>query len=87
MENEVQAKIFRLLDIISVEVSANRVETSELRGELRSETSKLRDEMRSGFGRVDRRLGHLETRVENVETELRSFRLEFERRIAPLEAP
>ena len=81
MENEAQAKILQLLDVISVEVAANRTDTSE-----------LRDEMRSGFSRVERRLGNLEIRVENVETEvrivqtdLRSFRGEFERRIAPLE--
>jgi len=81
MENEAQAKILRLLDVISVEVAANR-----------SDTSELRDEMRAGFGRVERRLGNLEIRVENVETELRivqtdlrDFRGEFERRIAPLE--
>ncbi len=81
MENEAQAKILQLLDVISVEVAANRTETSE-----------LRNEMRAGFGRVERRLGNLEIRVEGVETELkmvqtdlRSFRGEFERRIAPLE--
>jgi len=81
MEDEAQAKILQLLDVISVEVAANRNDTSE-----------LRDEMRAGFGRVERRLGNLEIRVENVEkelrvvqTDLRSFRGEFERRIAPLE--
>jgi predicted nucleic acid-binding Zn-ribbon protein len=81
MEDEAQAKILQLLDVISVEVAANRNDTSE-----------LRDEMRAGFGRVERRLGNLEIRVENVETELRvvqsdlrSFRGEFELRIAPLE--
>jgi septation ring formation regulator EzrA len=81
MEDEVQTKILQLLDVISVEVAANRNVTSE-----------LRDEMRAGFGRVERRLGNLQIRVENVETELRvvqtdlrSFRGEFERRIAPLE--
>jgi len=88
VENEAQAKILQLLDVISVEVAANRTDTSE-----------LRNEMRSGFGRVERRLGNLQIRVENVEielrivqtdlrtvqTDLRSFRGEFERRIAPLE--
>jgi hypothetical protein len=55
-------------------------------------TSELRNEMRAGFGRVERRIGNLEICVENVETEvrvlqtdLRSFRGEFERRIAALE--
>jgi len=67
MENEAQAKILQLLDVISVEVAANRGETSSLR----NETSSLRDEMRAGFGRVERRLGNLEIRVESVETELR----------------
>jgi hypothetical protein len=74
MEDEARAKILQLLDVISVEVAANRNETSE-----------LRSEMRAGFGRVERRLGNIEVRVETVETELRSFRGEFERRIAPLE--
>jgi hypothetical protein len=92
MESEIQAQILHLLDMISVEVGANRGETSSLRNEFRNETSSLRNEMRSGFGRVERRLGNLEGRVENIETELRvvqtdlrSFRGEFERRIAPLE--
>jgi tetrahydromethanopterin S-methyltransferase subunit G len=60
MENEAQTKILQLLDVISVEVAANRHETSE-----------LRTEMRAGFNRVDHRLGNLENRVENVEAELR----------------
>jgi len=85
MEDEVQTKILQLLDVISIEVAANR-------NDVRNETSSIREEMRAGFGRVERRLGNLEIRVENVETELRvvqtdvrSFRCEFERRIAPLE--
>ncbi|HEY5020897.1 MAG TPA: hypothetical protein VII30_00275 [Gemmatimonadaceae bacterium] len=63
MEDEARAKILQFLDVISVEVAANRNETSE-----------LRSEMRAGFGRVERRLGNIEVRVETVETELRSFR-------------
>ena len=89
MEDGVQAKIFQLLDVISIELAANR---DEIRDELRKETGGLRDEMRLGFSRVERRLGNLETRVEGletrvggVETELRSFRCEFDRRITPLE--
>ncbi len=81
MEDEAQTKILQLLDVISIEVAANRNETAE-----------LRTEVRAGFGRVERRLGNLEIRVENIETELRivqtdlrEFRGEFERRIAPLE--
>jgi hypothetical protein len=74
MEDETTTKVLQLLDVISVEVAANRNETSE-----------LRSEMHAGFGRVERRLGKLEVRVETVETELRSFRAEFERRISPLE--
>jgi predicted RNase H-like nuclease (RuvC/YqgF family) len=95
MEDATAAKVLQLLDVISVEVAANRNETSE-----------LRTEMRAGFSGVERRLGNLEVRVETVgtkvqsletgvrsletgvrslETELRSFRGEFERRIVPLE--
>ena len=92
MKKQTEEKILQLLDVISVEVAANRNETTELRSELRSETTSLRTEMRAGFGRFDRRLGNLETRVESLETEvhemkvdLRDFRGEFERRIAPLE--
>jgi predicted nucleic acid-binding Zn-ribbon protein len=96
VENEAQTKILQLLDVISVEVAANRNDTAE-----------LRTEMHAGFSRVERRLGNLEirvenietrvenietrvenieTRVENIETGLRDFRGEFEVRIAPLEA-
>jgi hypothetical protein len=89
MESETEAKILRLLDVISLEVAATRNELrDEFRGEisgLRNEFSGLRTEMRTGFNRVERRLGNLETRVEGVETDLRSFRAEFERRITPLE--
>ena len=81
MESAAEAKILHLLDVISVEVAANCGEISGLR----SDTDTLRSEMRVGFNRVERRLGNLEIRVENVETELRDFRGEFERRIAPLE--
>ena len=74
MEDEALAKILQLLDVIAVEVAASRTDTSE-----------LRDELRAGFSRVERRLGNIEIRVETLETDLRSFRGEFERRIAPLE--
>jgi archaellum component FlaC len=78
MNREVVAKILQMLDVISVEVVTTK-------NELRAEMSELRDEVRVGFNRVDRRLGRLETRVEHIETDLGSFRGEFERRIAPLE--
>ncbi len=92
MEDNIQAKILQLLDVISVEVAANRNQTTQLGEEMRSEFASVRHEMRGGFGRVDRQLGNLENRVETLEaevrtvkTDLRSFRSEFERRIAPLE--
>ena len=85
MESAAEAKILQLLDVIAVEVAANRVEIAANRNEtsgLRNETSELRNEVRSGFDRVERRLGNLENRVENLETEvecvksdLRSFRV------------
>jgi hypothetical protein len=95
MSDETQHKILQLLDVISVEVAANRQEISANC----HETAELRAEMRTGFGRVERRLGNIEVRVETIErrveaiegqveavgTELRSFRGEFERRISPLE--
>ena len=56
MSDETQHKILQLLDVISVEVAANRQEISANR----RETVELRTEMRAGFGRVERRLGHIE---------------------------
>ncbi len=92
MEDQAQTKILQLLDVISVEVAANRNETAELRSALRNESASVRTEMRAGFNRVDRPLGNIETRVESLETEVKtvrtdlsSFRAEFERRIALLE--
>ena len=95
MSDETQSKVLQLLDVISVAVAATRQETaanSEAIVAMRQETAELRTDMRAGFGRVERRLGNLEVRVETIEgdvevvkTELRSFRREFERRIAPLE--
>jgi len=67
MEDETTTKVLQLLDVISVEVAANRNETSE-----------LRTEMRAGFGRVERRLGNLEVRVETVETDLRSLKTDVQ---------
>jgi hypothetical protein len=80
MENdrEMQLKILSLVDTLSVELAS-------MRNEVRGEFSELRTEVRTGFQRVDRGLGNLENRVENLETDLRSFRGEFERRIEPLE--
>ncbi len=89
MADESQERIFALLDLLSVEVAQGRKDVAEfrieIRQELRNEIGSLRNEVRSGFERIDRRFGRLETRVEGVENEQRSFRLEFERRIAPLE--
>ena len=92
MSEGTEAKTLHLLGVISAEVLANRGDTAELRADLRSESAgfrsepaQLRKEVRAGFTRVDRRLGNLETRVEPVETELRSFRGEFELRVALLE--
>ena len=85
MEDNIQAKILQLLDVISVEVAANRNQTTQLGEEMRSESASVRHEMCGGFDRVDRRLGNLKNRVETLETEVRDFRGEFECRIAPLE--
>jgi hypothetical protein len=76
--DETQLQILTLLDTLAIEVAESRL---ELRGEMAS----LHTDMRTGLERVDRRLGNLETRVETIETEQRSFRREFERRVAPVE--
>jgi septal ring factor EnvC (AmiA/AmiB activator) len=65
VEDETTTKVLQLLDVIYVEVAANRIDTAE-----------LRSEMRAGFDRVERRLGHVEVRVETVETDLRSLETE-----------
>jgi hypothetical protein len=88
MNEETGTRILAMLDLVATEVSAN---SSDIRG-LKAEVAATRSDLRaldakvtSGFERVERRLGHLETRVEDVETEARLFRTEFERRVAPLE--
>ncbi len=65
--------------------SAAEVKILQLLDVLSVEVAGNRTEMRGGFNRVERRLGNLEVRVEDIATELRSFRAEFERRITPLE--
>jgi hypothetical protein len=70
MESETEAKILRLLDVISVEVSDLRNDFSGLRAEfsdlrndvslLRGGVNGLRSEMRSGFDRLERRIEPLE---------------------------
>ena len=77
MNDETEARLFTLLDVISVEVAAGR---NDIRG-LDAKVTELDTKVE----RLDRRLGRVETRVEGVETELRLFRHEFERRISPLE--
>jgi hypothetical protein len=81
VNEETENKVLALLDVISVEVAASRVDI----GRLDSKVASLNAQVTSGFERVERRLGHLETRVADVEIEARLFRKEFERRVAPLE--
>ena len=98
MDNEAQARILQLLDVISVEVAAGRNDTRRLEAKVTGLDAKVTgldakvtglDAKVTGLDakvdRLERRLGRVETRVEGVETELRLFRHEFERRIAPLE--
>jgi len=74
MADETQQKILHLLDVLSVEVNATRAGVEALA----TQTS-------AGFERVERRLAHVEMRVETVETELRAFRGEFDHRVSSLE--
>jgi len=46
----------------------------------------LAERIDTRFDGVDRRLGNIETRVEDLETETRAFRLQAERRLTTLEA-
>jgi hypothetical protein len=95
MNDETERKILQLLDTLAVEVAAGRNDTRGLDAKVTSLDAKVTSldakvtsldaKVTSGFERVERRLGHLETRVEGIETDLRLFRGEFERRIAPLE--
>ncbi len=88
MNEETENKMLALLDVISVEVAASRVDIGRLDAKVASldaGLTSLNTQVISGFERVERRLGHLETRVEDVEIEARLFRKEFERRVAPLE--
>jgi hypothetical protein len=91
MNEETGTRILVLLDLVATEVAATRIElaanSSDICG-LQTEVAATRSDVRaldakvtSGFERVERRLGHLETRVEDVETEARLFRTEFERRV------
>ena len=84
MNDETEARLFTLLDVISVEVAAGRNDIRGLDAKVSSLDAKV-TELDTKVDRLDRRLGRVETRVEGVETELRLFRHEFERRISPLE--
>ena len=55
MDKETATKVLQLLEVISVEVAANRNETSE-----------LRSEMRAGFARLERRLENMEVHAETT---------------------
>jgi len=87
-DEQMTAKILGVLDVIAIAVAEHRTETAEHRKETtehRKETTEHCIETRAGFERVERRLGNLQTRVESLETNVRDFRIDFERRIAPLE--
>ena len=97
MNDNAEAKLFTLSDLVArrteeihenvlalgVKVDTHRCEALAHR----QETNEMRRKMDSGFARVVRRLGRIETRVEDVETELRAFRGDFERRVTRLELP
>jgi len=77
-----------MLDVLAIEVAEGRREFVGFRADM----NEFCAETGANFNRIDRRLGNIETRVENIETKvedlgsgLRSFRGDFERRIAPLE--
>ena len=84
-----EQKMFRILDVIAAGVVDLRQELHTeigvlrnemhneiggLRGELHFEIDSLRNEMNTGFSRVERRLGYVETRVGSLEGEFRNFR-------------
>jgi hypothetical protein len=101
MDEASEKRLFRLLDTIAVEVgkfdefrAETRAGLGEVREELRAGFADIRAEMRTGFAGLDRRLGHVETRIEGLEGETRPFRAEttnilgdHERRITSLESP
>jgi archaellum component FlaC len=84
VNDETERRILKLLDVISVEVVAGRNDIQRLDAKVTGLDAKV-TELDVKVDRLDRRLGRVGTRVEGVETELRSFRHEFERRISPLE--
>jgi hypothetical protein len=84
MNEQTETRSFTLLDVIATEVTATRSELRGLEAKVAADIRALDAKVTSGFERVER-LGHLEARVEGVEAEAQLFRMEFERRVAPLE--
>ena len=82
MSGKDSAKILKSLDVLSVQVGHLMVKTDAIDANLEA----FQSETRANFGRVERRLGYLETRFEGLETEFRAFRIGTERRITALEA-
>ena len=97
MDDNAEAKLLTLLDLVArrteeihENVLALGIKVDTRGGEAlahRQETNEMRRRMDSGFARIDRRLGRIETRVEDVEIELRAFRVDFEHRVTRLELP
>jgi trimeric autotransporter adhesin len=91
MNDETGTKILKLLDVISIEVAAGRNDIRSIDAKVTSLDAKVTSldakvtSLDAKVERIDYRLCRVETRVEDVETGLRSFRQEFERRVAPLE--
>ena len=61
-DDDAQQKLFHLLDVLAIEVSATRVGVERVEA--------VATQTRHGLDRVERRLGYVETRLEHVETRL-----------------
>ncbi len=99
MNEETQLRIFNLLDVLAVEIVESRKDINERIDSLQTEMRQGFDRLERRLGNVETRVEGLEDAVEGLETrfegleigverltiEQRSFRQEFELRIAPLE--
>lgn len=88
-DEEMQHRIFTLLDALAIQVGAMDTKVDGIAGDLKEH----RNETSAGFERVERHLGNIDTRVEGLETEVRDLKGEvrgskenLERRVSALES-
>jgi outer membrane murein-binding lipoprotein Lpp len=96
MADDLQPKIVALLDALSEQVATvvttvaalgTKVDALDAKVDaLDAKVDQIDGAMRFGFARIERRLGNVETRLEGLEGEFKTFRIAIDVRVSTLES-